>query len=286
MNIQHFVDVRKQSGLSQTELVEGICTQATLSKFENNGQVPSLKILVQLCNRLNLPIQELFPKSTDAQSVVAKELNRCEFLLITSEFEELAKRLKKIDPTLIKTTPIRLQYYYLEGFVTLFQENKATDSLFLFDKMLLEQPEDNESLFRLLALTGIGLVYSEEGATEKAEYYFDQVFQQIFTYQIKTIEDTWRVLNIVLHCGEFFGKKGEFEVSNTLLTYVLTLCSENHVTYYLARAAYQLAVNAQMANKEERIIREYLHDAKAFAKVNKNEILLEKISHRLAQSEE
>ena len=62
MNIQHFINARKQAGLSQSELAEGICTQTTLSRFENNGQVPSLKILIQLCNRLSLPIGELFPK--------------------------------------------------------------------------------------------------------------------------------------------------------------------------------------------------------------------------------
>ncbi|MFV0559074.1 MAG: helix-turn-helix domain-containing protein [Enterococcus sp.] len=282
MNIQHFVDVRKQSGFSQTELVDGICTQATLSRFENNGQVPSLKILIQLCNRLNLPIQELFPQTDDAQALIVKELNRCEFLLITSEFEQLAQRLAKIDATRIKTSQTRMQHYYLQGFVTLFQGKKLTDSLFLFDKLLLEQPTDSQSLFRLLALTGIGMAYSAEGAIEKAEYYFDQVFQQIFTYQIQTTEDTWRVLNIVLHCGEFFGEQGELEVSNTLLDYVWTLCSENHVTYYLARAAYQLALNAQQSQEETDVIREYLHDAKTFAKFNHNQILLDKISTSLA----
>lgn len=48
MNIERFIEARKAKGLSQTELAEGICTQATLSRFENNGRVPSLKILIQL----------------------------------------------------------------------------------------------------------------------------------------------------------------------------------------------------------------------------------------------
>ena len=38
MDIQIFVNRRKELGLSQIELSEGICTQATLSRFENHGQ--------------------------------------------------------------------------------------------------------------------------------------------------------------------------------------------------------------------------------------------------------
>ena len=44
ININKFVFIRKKLGLSQTELCNGICTQSTLSKFENNGRIPSLKM--------------------------------------------------------------------------------------------------------------------------------------------------------------------------------------------------------------------------------------------------
>ena len=60
MNVERFIEARKQAGFSQQELSEGICTQATLSKFENNGQAPSLKILIKLCNRIGLPLVDLF----------------------------------------------------------------------------------------------------------------------------------------------------------------------------------------------------------------------------------
>ena len=54
INIEKFVQARKKLRLSQTELCHGICTQSTLSKFENNGQVPSFKILKQLCERMDI----------------------------------------------------------------------------------------------------------------------------------------------------------------------------------------------------------------------------------------
>ena len=60
MDIQLFIQRRKSLGISQSELCQGICTQATLSRFENQGQVPSVKILLDLCQRLDMSLGELF----------------------------------------------------------------------------------------------------------------------------------------------------------------------------------------------------------------------------------
>ena len=97
MDIERFVETRKRLGLAQSELCEGICTQATLSRFENNGQVPNLKILIQLCNRLNLPLGELFPKVGMKNSEAVEKMNQIEFWLITSEFELARQLLTTID---------------------------------------------------------------------------------------------------------------------------------------------------------------------------------------------
>ena len=59
MDIQRFVARRKELGLSQVKLCQGICTQATLSKFESGKQIPTLEILNQLCARLGLGLDDL-----------------------------------------------------------------------------------------------------------------------------------------------------------------------------------------------------------------------------------
>lgn len=278
MNIQHFINARKRAGLSQSELADGICTQTTLSRFENNGQVPSLKILIQLCDRLGLPIGELFPKVGVKQPELSAKLEQAEFFLITSEHKQLAEILANISVDTIEDQGSLFRYYYLQGYVMIFQKASITDILFTFDRLLLMEKQHNNPIFRLLALTGSGMAYSREGEDEKAEFYFEQVFEEIYTYPIKTIEDTWRVLNIVFHCGEFYGEHDELAASNALLEYALTICSDNHVTYYLARAAYQLAVNAIAEQRSQTEIRELLADARAYAKINRNRILLNKIS--------
>jgi transcriptional regulator with XRE-family HTH domain len=50
---------RKEVGLTQKELSEGICTQALISRIEKGDIVPQNSILDKLANRLNINIEEL-----------------------------------------------------------------------------------------------------------------------------------------------------------------------------------------------------------------------------------
>lgn len=273
MNIQLFIEARKAAGFSQSELAEGICTQATLSRFENNGQVPSLKILTQLCQRMGLPVGELFPRVEVSQSPCDKLLDQGEFFLITSEYDQLMALLKRIDTKALTDPKKEQRYYYLLGYGMIFQQGEITDILFTFDK-LLKVGGASDQLFQLLANTGIGMAYAQVGESSKAEFYFEEVLEQVYDLPIKDMQDTWRVLNIFFHCGEFYAQQQEFATSDALLQQVIAICSDNHVTYYLARAAYQLALNAVAEKRPPQQVKELLLDARAFAKINRNQKLL------------
>lgn len=276
MNIERFIEVRKALNLSQMELAEGICTQATLSRFENNGQVPNLKILIKLCNRLNLPLGELFPKVGVKYTEATEKMNKAEFFLITSEYDQASDLLQSIAVSEIEENSLALRFHYLNGFIMIAQQVPVTDVLFTFDQILLSDKDDVE-IYRLLAYTGIGMVYSREKKLEKAEFYFSKVLEKIYAYPINTMEDVWRVLNIVFQSGTFFAQIDEIELSNALLSYAVSICSDNHVTYYLARAAIQLAKNAIIQEKPQQEVLELIHDARAYSKINKNTIALKEL---------
>lgn len=286
MNIERFILARKTSGLSQNELAEGICTQATLSRFENNGHVPNLKILIQLCNRLNLPLGELFPKVGVKHTETIEKMNQAEFFLITSEFDQAAELLQTIDLKEIDDNSLILRYYYLRGFVMIFNNQPVMDILFSFDQILLEEPTDELAIFRLLAYTGTGMVYAREGDSQKAEFYFNKVQEKIYSYPTQEMSDTWRVLNIVFQCGVFYAEMNELEISNALLDYAVSICSDNHVTYYLARAALQRAKNAIVEGEPKQKLLERIYDARAYSKINRNTIALKELAQMEASLEE
>ena len=270
MNIAYFVKARKAMGLSQKELCAGICTQATLSRFEKNGQVPAIKILIRLCNRLNLSLADLFPKVEQASSALNQKMTDVEFKLITMDYQSAQQALQQIDFDQITNDDQRLRYLYLSGYLTTLLAGKNTDALFAFSQILTSQAKEHTEIYNLLALTGSGMIYAQKQENEKADFYFNRVLKEIYDYKIHTTTDIWRVLNIVYNCGKFYSEVQEYETSDALLNYAYKICADNHVTYYLARVVFRLAKNKYAQHQPITEIYADLNDSCAFAKLNGN----------------
>ena len=51
---------RLNRGLTQSQLAEDICTQATISNLENGASVPTISILLKLAERLNIEFSNIY----------------------------------------------------------------------------------------------------------------------------------------------------------------------------------------------------------------------------------
>lgn len=276
MNIDIFIQARKDHNLSQGELAEGICTQATLSKFENSGQIPKMKILLELCQRINLSLGDLFPKQSIQVSKEVERMDEAEFLLITSEYKTSKKILDEVNYDELEDLDMIARYHYLKAYLKIFHQAPISDILFEFDQILLGPIDDISVLYQLLTTTGVGMVYAQTRDFNKAEFYFNKVLEKIYTIPINNTHDIWRVLSILYYTGEFYSNHNNISLGNALLEYAVKVCQDNHVTYYLARATYQLALNAIESKVDSENVIEMIHDGTAYAKINRNEILINK----------
>lgn len=93
-------------------------------------------------------------------------------------------------------------------------------------------------------------------------------------------------MNFVFQCGVFYAEINELEISNALLEYAVSICSDNHVTYYLARAALQRAKNAIVEGEPKQKLLERIYDARAYSKINRNTIALKELAQMEASLEE
>lgn len=226
-----------------------------------------------------MPLGELFPKVGVKYTETIEKMNKAEFFLITSEYEQAVELLSTISIKDIEEPTLAMRYHYLMGFIMIFQGRSVTDILFVFDQILLANESSETTIFHLLAYTGSGMAYSRERDQEKAEFYFNKVLEKIYKYPTTEIEDTWRVLNIVFQCGVFYSDIHELDISNALLNYAVSICSDNHVTYYLARAAIQLAKNAIIQQEPKEVVLELIYDARAYSKINRNVIALDELAN-------
>ena len=275
MDIQVFIRRRKEKGLSQIELSHGICTQATLSRFENHGQIPSMKILSQLCARLQLDVGDLFASVNTKEVATNKLLYKIEESIVTMDYELAEKLIGTIQKDQLNDEQ-KIHLLYLRGFTQVLQGKKMEDDLFYFNKILAEQFENQDSYLHL-AYAGLGLVYQQQEDIEKAEYFFTKAIQEVEKHQLEKMEAVWRVLMVLYHSAMFFNKNNNYKKSNELLKKGIELCSQFHITYYLSRLYYQLAINSLESNADKEEVKLYLNDAAAFARINSNDELLAEI---------
>lgn len=274
MNIELFIARRKALGLSQKALADGICTQATLSKFENNGKAPAIRIVAQLCQRLNLQLEDVFPTERVADAAVLKVLEKIEFDLITSEYHDAETQLAKIANEPRHDQETKLQYCYLKGYVAALNHHPISDVLFNFDQIITDLDESHTTIYTQLAYCGTGIAYQTNDDADKAQYYFEKVRHALPSLPLETTSSVWRVINLAYYTGNFYASIDQPEESLKLLNYAIKICSKFHVTYY---AAWIKFLQAQLTTKPSSV-KEYLNDAAAFARINNNRQLLKKIS--------
>ena len=275
MDIQVFIRRRKEKGLSQIELSHGICTQATLSRFENHGQIPSMKILSQLCARLQLDVGDLFASVNTKEVAINKLLEKIEESIVTMDYELAEKLIGTVQLDQLNDEQ-KIHLLYLRGFTQVLQGKEMEDDLFYFNKILAEQYENDDTYIHL-AYTGLGLVYHQQKDIEKAEYYFSKAIHESEKHQLEKMEDVWRVLMVLYHSAMFFSNNKNYKKSNELLKKGIELCSQYHITYYLGRLHYQLAVNALESNADILEVQLLLNDAAAFSRINSHDDLLNEI---------
>lgn len=204
-------------------------------------------------------------------------MEEAEFSLILSEYDKASEIMADIQFDTISESELTMRYHYINAFIMIYQEKPAIDTLYELNQILLEKFTSHSEIFRLLAYTGIGMVYEQLNELDKAEIYFSRVLKKIYDQPMNKIEEVWRVLHIVFQCSQFYAHTNELELSNALANYAITICSDNHVTYYLARAAVQLAQNAIKEGKSKEDILILIYEARAYSKINRNKIALEKL---------
>ncbi|KZU13623.1 helix-turn-helix domain-containing protein [Lactiplantibacillus argentoratensis] len=274
MDIKKFVARRKALQISQVKLSAGICTQATLSKFERRGRVPSLAILEKLCARLGLTVDELNEDQATSVSKVRQQLDHIERQLMMEDYQSVLQALDQITVSEIAAVPLRMQYYYLSGLLRSLINGAVSDVCFDFDQILDDLDQTHETVFTPLAYVGLGVMYSRLSELTKAQFYFEKVRQAVKQALANgDDQDYLRLLTMIFYTAEYEATREDFATSNRLIDDGVTLCSEQHVTYYLPRLKYLATANAIEQRQSDEQIQQLLSETVAFARINNNQVV-------------
>ena len=277
MNIEKFIARRKELGYSQSELARGICTQATISKFENGGKMISTKILTQLCQRLNLSLSDIFPGPVDHDSKMFEKLARAEFDLITMEYDEALGILDGLSLEEMGNDDTKMEYLFIKGYL-LALNNQPSDAAFCFDQILDGYDETHQTIYSQLAYVGLGLSFEQQEKFDRAEFYFAKMPARLKTITTNDVETTWKSLTMLFYTGDYYSKRGETATGTMLLESLVDLSAAQQVAFYVARAKFRLAQNYSRQGADSQQIQDAVDEAYVFAKFNGNQKLIARIN--------
>lgn len=278
MDIKRFVQQRKRLGFSQVALSKGICTQSTLSKFENNGQVPSFSILEQLCDRLGLSIDDLNQNNTASTRYTRQLLDEIELAIMSEYYPQAIQKLKKIHNSELKSSDDKMQYFYLKGMASTLTNNNTSTTLFNFTKILDELDEKHQTIYSQLAYLGSGILYARQNSMKHAEFFFSKVITFLHSKQGENLIGApqnyyLRIVTLLYYCAEYHSLIKQINASNRILGEIIKICEGNHVTYYLPRIKLLQADNAITTGASPAKVKELLDEARIFARFNRNNVV-------------
>ncbi|WP_413523560.1 helix-turn-helix domain-containing protein [Latilactobacillus curvatus] len=270
--------IRKARGMSQAELSKGICTQATISLIEKKEQVPSTKILLEICKRLEITLDSVIVQEDDQLHVL---LSRVQALLFTNEFKKARDLIQQIyTDQLVKADDYK-RYYYFQGQIKLLLENKPDDALFFFNRAFNQYVVSQTDVYGILCIIGIGKSYLMKGALERVRIYAEQAVEMLENSDPLAMADFQVELQIYNHLAGILFELKDYEGA---IKYAQLAIDEaiDKQSLYLLDALYFILGRAEYALHRENALQD-LTVAKTLALIRHHPEIIVQVDQQLAE---
>lgn len=157
---------RRAKGLSQKQLAQGICTQATISLIEKNNKIPGMTILAQLCARLNISLNEIL---IDDNQVLTDVFTQIDQLMLQKKYEQATDQLNNVGIKQLQDQYDKERYYYFLGMLQLVKNQDYDEALFNFELVLKQFGGPNNDIYQALTTIAAGSVWFYKKNLEHAK---------------------------------------------------------------------------------------------------------------------
>lgn len=289
VNTALFVNQRKKLGMSQVALCRGICTQSTLSKFENKGQVPSVAILTQLCDRLGLPLRAVCP----ATAALADEQHLLIQLVQTLTRDDLhaAVTLVARGRTVNWQSAAHQTTFRGLAVLTMAITNQPwTTTLTIATQILEVDDRQRETLAASLAYLALAIMMARHHEQSGTVLYTQLLQAKMTRYERgEQLTDLsalayGELLLLMLGFAALASRQGDYQLSNHWLKRLSTVANQRNLSACLPRLKLLAAKNLiNQGLSHDWQVTNFLNDAVAFARLHHNQTVIAQASALLQQ---
>ncbi|CAM3101309.1 helix-turn-helix domain-containing protein [Leuconostoc rapi] len=273
IDIKKFIDARKQLKLSQVTLSDGICTQATLSKLENHQQIPAFDIMVALCERLGITLNDIFPIK------ISKRQN--EDLLchaVTSlgyqNLSDFDKYMYNLDGQLLGIFEVG-KYQIMQYFAAVIWRKDDRQA-----KRLIKQIDIGSlSLAQQYAFYAVTLhYYYHLGRLDAAQ----EIFEDLKKYKQMILSGKYSIFHAITMylLSQYQLLVKNYRYAMTLAAEAIDQAAKNNSTYFLDNLFWLMIEANDTWESQSFVVNEMIKNARVIAKMHGNEEILNKIEQR------
>lgn len=208
---------RKRKKLTQSELANGLCSQAIISSIESGCDMPNVFLFYKLCARLDVPLTNSFLKQIldfEASSNFAEHVFQ---LCKNHKYTEMIEYMEssKILDQLESNRDFQTYYYYYACALYQTKGNLLEVERYLKIAIActLKKPYQPKNQIEILLINSLGVVNLDFGFFEKSFDYFDTAYNAF----LKCQENTENLNVISYQYGVFLYKQERYIESLSVL---------------------------------------------------------------------
>ncbi|MEF9936492.1 MAG: helix-turn-helix transcriptional regulator [Clostridia bacterium] len=272
---------RLANKLTQSELAENICTQATISNLETKDSLPTISILLKITDKLSIELDEIYEYTLGASNDYANIFKEVRELCGKSKHKDAYHLIKdNIAFDKLETIYELKQYYYYLGITSLIGYGKISDGIYNFNQSLATESGKSIDFLDVSAINGIAVAYSLSNEDDKALTYYEQSIEKLdeLLTLIDTMKDSLEIAKIYYNTAKFYSKIKQYNKAVNLCSLGIQLLKNENLTYYSEFLFYEKGFNLMQLKKIEQSEKYYLY-ALVLADINNNQHIFDVITN-------
>ncbi|APU71634.1 transcriptional regulator [Companilactobacillus crustorum] len=165
--IRHY---RKLRGISQSELADGICTQATISLIEKKDKIPSMEILVRICERLGITMNLVIVNDDSQIYSIISDIKKSFY---QDDFDGINDKLGKLKNINVNNKQEIKLIHFFNGLMEYETSKNYDKAIFDFNRAMNVNIA-NVDMYDILIDIFTAKAYINKKSVDEAKVYYDQ----------------------------------------------------------------------------------------------------------------
>ncbi|GGE32447.1 helix-turn-helix domain-containing protein [Streptococcus himalayensis] len=274
---------RKELGMTQSELAEGICEQSQISRIEKTDFAPSSDILYLLSKKMGVTMEYFFDESMKETSSTLDQFKKAvEKALKTRDYElvvYLVELESERDHLLSKEDEVYLEY--LKAIVLFHVNELKIEAIEKLENLILDTKPQYP--FYLDFFNVLTFFYFEMDRMKEYKELYQFLLKNVKQLDLSRIDHFHKYIKIRYNYARSLVNSQQMQEAIKEITEVIELCKEADSNYLLADLLCQLArAGEKFLNQAE--ILEYYHQAEALYKIYDSYVLQLQLKQYLAEN--